>query len=119
MLIAVQLCTFVLLGGIGTMSMQVTIGATEVRNNFGTLLNRVYQGDEHLVVEKLGIPVAVLIGVKEYENFQRWQALQHHQRLARTIGKEAVMQGLTEEMLQDELKETRQQVFNETYGDLH
>ena len=41
------------------MSMQVTIGATEVRNNFGNLLNRIHQGDEHLVVEKLGIPVAV------------------------------------------------------------
>ena len=91
------------------MSMQVTIGATEVR---------IHQGSEHLVVEKLGIPVAVLISVKEYEQFQHWQAAQLHQTLSQSVSREAEAQDLTEEELLNELRDTRRQVFNETYGDL-
>ncbi|MGH2544160.1 MAG: type II toxin-antitoxin system prevent-host-death family antitoxin [Ardenticatenaceae bacterium] len=41
------------------------MGATEVRNNLGNLLNGVYRGKEHVIIEKLGIPMAALISAQE------------------------------------------------------
>lgn len=96
-----------------------TIGATEVRNNLSELLNRVYRGDEHVVIEKLGIPVAALISAREYEEYRRLVAQQVHRELGRALGAEADRQGLTEERLIEELKEVRRGVFKDTYGDLH
>ena len=41
--------------------MQKVIPATEMRNKLGKLLNQVHRNEQHLVVEKLGIPVAAII----------------------------------------------------------
>jgi prevent-host-death family protein len=95
---------------------QKTIPATEVRNRLGELLNRVYRRQEHLVVEKLGIPVAAIISMHEYEQFRRLLARQQLTDLGRKVGAEADRQGLTEEMLQEELAETHKAVFAEKYG---
>ena len=42
------------------------VTATEAKNRFGDILKRVYQHDEHLVVERDGIPVAVIVPVQDY-----------------------------------------------------
>jgi len=42
------------------------VTATEAKNRFGDILKRVYQRDEHLVVERDGIPVAVIVPVQDY-----------------------------------------------------
>jgi len=97
--------------------MQKTIPATEVRNKLGELLNRVYRREEHLVVEKLGIPVAAIISMREYEQFRRLLAQQQLADLGRRVGAEASRQGLTEEQLQEELSATRKALFHEKYGD--
>jgi prevent-host-death family protein len=96
--------------------MQKIIPATEVRNRLGELLNRVYRREEHLVVEKLGIPVAAIISMREYEQFRRLLAQQQLTDLGRKVGAEADRQGLTEHRLQEELAETRKAVFAEKYG---
>jgi len=92
------------------------IGATEVRNNLGNLLNRVYWGKEQLVVEKLGIPVAAIISIKDYEHYRLLMAQEAHQRIGRRLGESAKAQGLTEEELLAEMEEDRQAVYEELYG---
>jgi prevent-host-death family protein len=97
-------------------SMKKVVAATEVRNHFGTFLNRVYRGDEHLVVEKSGIPVAALISMKEYEQFRRWLATHLHHELGRQLGAEYKRRGITEEQLIEEMDEDRKAVYHEMYG---
>ena len=98
--------------------MRKNVGATEVRNNMGKLLNRVFRGEEQLVIEKLGIPVAAIISMKDYEQYRRLLAVHLHNELGRKIGAEAEKQRLTEEQLLGDMKETRREVFEETYGNL-
>ncbi|MBI3979179.1 MAG: type II toxin-antitoxin system Phd/YefM family antitoxin [Chloroflexi bacterium] len=97
--------------------MQKVIGATEVRNRLGDLLNRVHRREEHLVVEKLGIPVVAIISMQEYEHFRRLLAQEALRTLGRKLGAEASRQGLTEDQLHEEVARARHEVFLETYGD--
>jgi prevent-host-death family protein len=45
------------------LSLQKIIGVTEARNHLGNLLSRVLRGEEHLVVQKAGVPVAAIISI--------------------------------------------------------
>ena len=56
------------------MARQVTIPASEGHRGFGKLLKRVYGSDEHLIVERDGFPVAVLMSYQEYEQLSQQQA---------------------------------------------
>lgn len=96
--------------------MQKVVPATEVRNHFGKFLNRVYRGEEHLVVEKSGIPVAALISMQEYEAFRRFLAKQLHHDLGRQLGAELKRQGISEEKLAELMEEDREAVYQEHYG---
>jgi prevent-host-death family protein len=98
------------------MSKKHNVGATEVRNHFGKFLNRVYRGEEHLVVEKGGIPVAALIGMREYEAFQRWLATQRLHELGPKLQADAQRKGLTEDQLARLLEEDRESVYRERYA---
>ena len=89
------------------MSVRTLVGATEVRNHFGKFLSQVYRGEEHLVVEKGGIPVAALISMREYEEFRRWLATQTLHNLGRKLQAAARRQGLTEEQLLALMEEER------------
>jgi prevent-host-death family protein len=95
------------------------IGATEARKNLSRLLNQVHRREEHLVVEKLGIPVAAVISIQDYEQYQRFLAQGMLKELGRKVGAGAERQGLTEEALLEELDRTRQEVFEERYADLN
>ena len=55
------------------MARQVTINASEGHRAFGKLLKRVYGSDEHLIVERDGFPVAVMMSYQEYEHLSREQ----------------------------------------------
>ena len=92
------------------------VGATEVRNNLGTLLNRVHRGQEQLVVEKLGIPVAAIISIKDYEQYRRLLLQEHHKALGRSLADAAAAQGISEEKLIAEMEEDRQEIHGEIYG---
>jgi len=65
------------------------------------------------VVEKGGLPVAVIMSMREYERLVRNWSLKEFEQLARAFGEEAERQGLTEEKLMAELAETRKQVYQE------
>lgn len=43
------------------------VTATEAKNRFGEMLKGAYQRAEHLVVERAGIPVAVIVPIQDYE----------------------------------------------------
>jgi prevent-host-death family protein len=100
------------------MSRHATIKASEGHRTFGKLLRRVYGSDEHLIVERDGFRVAVLMSYQEYEALQRRRALDALQELNQTLSREAAQQDLSEEELQRELKQTRRELVKERYGEL-
>jgi prevent-host-death family protein len=96
--------------------MKSIVGATEVRNNFGKFLSKVYRGEEHFVVEKGGISVAALIGMREYEEFQQWVAAQLLNEVGPMLHAAAQSQGITEEKLLEMMEEDREAVYQQEYG---
>lgn len=44
-----------------------TITSTELQQRYGACMRRVYKDKEHLLVERDGLPVMVLIPVSDYE----------------------------------------------------
>lgn len=47
------------------------IKATESRQSFGEVLRRTVVDGEHFVVEKNGLPVAVILSVRDYEDMRK------------------------------------------------
>ena len=70
----------------------------------------------HFVVEKGGLPVAVLMSMQEYERLIKEKRLNQFEQLARSMAEEASSQGLTEEQLMAELEEDKRAVYKEMYG---
>ena len=54
--------------------MTQTMNVTDVRQQFSKLLNQVYRGESHVVVEKSGIPVAGIISARDMELFKELEA---------------------------------------------
>jgi len=97
-------------------SLQITIGATEARSHFADLLKRVHRGKEHLIVEKGGIPVAAIIGMREYDDFLRWRAQQAARTLGVALAEQAARVGIDEEQITVLLEEDRRALHDERYG---
>jgi prevent-host-death family protein len=92
------------------------LSATEARVHFGDVIKRAYLGGEHLVVEKDGIPVVVILSIPDYKHLIRQAKLARFERLSLAAGLEAERQGLTEEELEAEIEEIKEQLYQETYG---
>ena len=95
---------------------QVAIKASEGHRAFGKLLRRVYGSDEHLIVERDGFPVAVLLSYQEYQKLTQQRAVAALEQFSQKLGREIDRQGLSEEELVDELKRAQQEVYEERYG---
>jgi prevent-host-death family protein len=95
---------------------QVAIAASEGHRAFGKLLKRVYRSDEHLIVERDGFPVAVMMSYQEYEKLTRQQAIAAFDQFSRDLGREAERQGLTETQLLDEVEAVKRDLYEERYG---
>jgi prevent-host-death family protein len=103
-------------------SMPVTIPATKAHRQFGDLIRRVFSGKEHFIIEKDGLPVVAIISMDEYDELlrereRREQHLKQFRKAARAIGGEFERRGLTEEQIMTELEKTKQEVYQEYYGD--
>ena len=98
------------------MTKKVIIAATELHRAAGKALKRVALQDVHLVVERDGYPIAVLISYPEYEELIRLRAMKAHRELLRELGREAEKQGLTEEQLLAELEADKRAVYTKAYG---
>lgn len=97
-------------------SVQVNVGATEARSHFADLLKRVHRGKEHLVIEKGGIAVAALIGMREYDDFLRWRAQQELRSLGQAMADRAPHAGMNEAEFAAALEADRRAVYEAHYG---
>jgi len=93
-----------------------SLSATEARIHFGEVIKRAYVGREHLVVERDGIPVVVILSFPDYEQLISQAKLARFERLSRAAGLEAERQGLTEEQLEAEMERIKARLYQETYG---
>lgn len=99
-----------------SMSRQVTIRASEGHRAFGKLLKQVYRSEDHLVVERDGFPVAVLLSYQEYQKLKKDRALAAFDRFSQELGRDIERQGLTEEKLLSELEQDKKELYQEKYG---
>jgi PHD/YefM family antitoxin component YafN of YafNO toxin-antitoxin module len=97
------------------MSKQTIINASELHRSAGKMLRRAALQDEHLVIERDGYPVAVMISYPEYEELMHLRLLETHRELVRTLGEEAERQGLSEEQLMAELEMDKRAVYKAAY----
>lgn len=96
--------------------MPIVISATEAKNRFGEVIRRVYRDGETFIVERDGLPVVMIVPVREYSVSQR----DREARLAHAIraaAKEAEELGLTEEQVIRQAREIRKEVYREQYGE--
>ena len=93
-----------------------TIKATDARIHFGDVLKRAFKGEEHFVVEKDGLPIAVIISMPDYERYRQALALENLRELNRELNKEMGRRGITEEQLVKDMEKTKQEVFEKQYG---
>jgi prevent-host-death family protein len=92
------------------------VTATEARIHFGEMIRRACLEREPIVVEKDGIPAVVILSVGEYEELEREARLARFERLSQAAGRAAEERGLTEERLEREMEEIKQQQYQRTYG---
>ncbi len=98
------------------MARQAVIKATEGHRAFGKLLKRVYGSDEHLIVERDGFPMAVLMSYQEYENLTRQRAILAFEEFSQALGRDLEKLGLTEEQILADLETEKQALYQEKYG---
>ena len=86
------------------------IRASKVRNQIGDILARVQYGQEHVVVERRGQPVAAIIGIDEYDHLiqlrRQWEA-QRRQLRFRAMRDSAAENDLSEEQAFQLLNENK------------
>ena len=100
---------------------RVTLRSTEVQRNFREVVNRAGSGNEHIIVERDGLPIIVMISLAEYqllmrEREQREERLKKFEAAARRAGQEFERLGLSEEDVMAHLEETKQEVYKDQYG---
>jgi len=91
------------------------VTASELQRSSGKVLRRVAQDNQHLIVERDGYRVAVLVPYPEYEALMRLRASAAHRQLVRALGARAEQQGLTEEALSGDVEAAQRQVYAERY----
>ncbi len=105
-------------------SIPITVAATQAHRQFGDLLRRVFTGREHFVIEKDGLPVAVILSVVEYTDLMqererleqdRQGRLHQFREAAKALGQEVEKKGLSEEHVMNLLDETKRQVYQAHY----
>ena len=100
---------------------RVTLRSTDVQRNFREVVNKAAAGHEHIIVERDGLPLVVMLSVAEYESLMRErelraERLKRFEAAARRVGQTYERLGLSEEDVMAQLEETKQEVYNELYG---
>ena len=91
--------------------MKDVITASDLQRSSGKVLRRVAVGNEHLVIERAGYPVAVLLSYQEYEALMRDRVLVAHRELVETLGQAAEEQNLDEAALIVDLEAEKRLVY--------
>lgn len=95
---------------------EAIVKASEGHRAFGKLLKRVFRSDEHLIVERDGYPVAVLLSYEEYAKLKGERGMAAFEQFSRNLGRDLEQQGVTEEEMLATVREAKQQVYDEQYG---
>jgi len=101
--------------------MKVTLRSTDVQRHFKEVVNRAGSGQEHIIVERDGLPVIAIISMAEYDALMRererqQQRIERFERAASAIEEKVGELGMSEEELMHHLELTRQRVFDERHG---
>ena len=91
---------------------QHTLSATEARAHFGQVIQNACEGNEHVIVERDGIPVIAMLPISEHHRLIK---IGHFERLAYTFGSKAEAWNLTEEALAEEMEAIKRETFEERY----
>lgn len=65
------------------------VSATEAKNRFGALIKHAYSEEEHLIVERGGIPVVAIVPMQDYARLVAAEDLAEGERQALTKSGEA------------------------------
>ena len=90
--------------------MPATITATEAKNRFGEVIRRVCKDGETLIVERGGLPVMAIVPMQEYRAAQMSEQARFT-RAVRATAREAEAQGLTEDHVEQQVREIRKGVY--------
>lgn len=96
-----------------------TVSATEVQRHFRDVLRRLQEEGGPLVIERDGVPAAALVPMEELEQLQKVLATENLRRLdelRKSLQDAAEDQGLTEDKLLEQMRETRRTLYEERYG---
>lgn len=92
------------------------LSATQARIHFGEVFKRACKGGEHVIVERDGIPMVVILSVPEYERLLSELKLARFEKMSRLASLEAERQGLTEGKLEQEMEAIKERLYHQTYG---
>jgi prevent-host-death family protein len=81
------------------MTKKAVVTASELQRASGKVLKRVALGQEHLIVERAGYPVAVMLSYADYEMLLRAQALQSQPGLVPAVEQQALVEAQVAEDL--------------------
>lgn len=85
--------------------MTTTLGMRQARAVLGSLARRAHRNKEHFVFQANGIPLAVLMDVEEFEDFQELQDPEVQARIAQAHAEYLAGKGRPIEELLQELNE--------------
>ncbi|MBC7225853.1 MAG: type II toxin-antitoxin system prevent-host-death family antitoxin [Thermoflexales bacterium] len=92
--------------------MPTVISATEAKNRFGEVIRRVYRDGETFIVERDGLPVVMIVPVRE----TAMASLRRFARAVRAAAQEAETLGITEEGVEQSVEEIREELHRERWG---
>ncbi len=78
------------------------------------MLRRVFRSDEHLIVERDGYPVAVLLSYQEYEKLKSERAVASFEQFSQALGRDLEAHGVTEEEFLATVREAKRRVYRYT-----
>ncbi len=92
--------------------MPTVISATEAKNRFGEVIRRVYRDGETFIVERDGLPVVMIVPVRESAP----AGLRRFTRAVQAAAREAEALGITEQDVERSAEQIREEVHRERWG---
>lgn len=100
------------------MTQKTTISVAVAHDRLEKLLGGGNGEQAHMIVEREGEPVAVILSFEEYKTLTTARAWEVLDLLNEALGHEADAQGLTEADLQEDIKRHRHDIMRDRYGSL-
>lgn len=99
-----------------TPPVETVMSVTDTKQQFSSVVNRVARGEERIIVEKSGLPAAVIIPVEEYQRFRASEdsKLEARKRFFARLAKLGdAFEGISDEELEQEIRHAQAEVKDE------